>query len=210
MGQVSDTKEKLLAGAIELMYARSYTSVGVQELCDHAGVKKGSFYHFFPSKCELTLAALDRQAQVTRRTMLEPAFSKDRPPLKRLEKWFDIIYEQTAAMKKQNGHVCGCAIGNLAIEMSTLEEPIRRKVDQMLRGLTTYVEEALRDAIEAREVPKQDTRISAEALVAYMEGVMLLAKTRNDPEVIRHLGRNYLRSLAGGASARAKTRRGAV
>ena len=61
MPQVSHAKEKLLDSALDLMYARSYRDVGVQEICEHAGVKKGSFYHFFPSKRDLTLAALDRQ-----------------------------------------------------------------------------------------------------------------------------------------------------
>ncbi|HSG31720.1 MAG TPA: TetR/AcrR family transcriptional regulator, partial [Thermodesulfobacteriota bacterium] len=44
------TKEKLIDSAIQLLGTRSYNSVGVQELCEHAEVKKGSFYHFFPSK----------------------------------------------------------------------------------------------------------------------------------------------------------------
>ena len=59
MGRTSDAKQKLIDSAIELIHSRSFADVGVNELCQHAGVKKGSFYHFFPSKQDLTLTALD-------------------------------------------------------------------------------------------------------------------------------------------------------
>ena len=42
MGRVSDAQEKLVQSALDLMYARSYASVGVQELCEHAGVDRKS------------------------------------------------------------------------------------------------------------------------------------------------------------------------
>ena len=37
----------------------SYASTGVAEICKKAGVNKGSFYHFFESKEELAINALD-------------------------------------------------------------------------------------------------------------------------------------------------------
>ena len=80
MPQVSHAKEKLLDSVLDLMYARSYRDVGVQEICEHAGVKKGSFYHFFPSKRDLTLAALDRQWEIARQELLERAFTQRLPP----------------------------------------------------------------------------------------------------------------------------------
>ncbi|UCD12029.1 MAG: helix-turn-helix transcriptional regulator [Nitrospinaceae bacterium] len=45
---MSDAKQRILDSARGLIYSRSYAGVGVQEICKHAGVKKGSFYHFFP------------------------------------------------------------------------------------------------------------------------------------------------------------------
>ena len=72
MGRTSDARENLIHSAIELIGNRSYNAVGVQELCEHAGVKKGSFYHFFPSKRHLTLEAIDTIWQVYKGEMLEP------------------------------------------------------------------------------------------------------------------------------------------
>ena len=45
------------------MYACGCTAVGVDEICRPAGVHKGSFYHFFPSKQALVLAVLDMYGQ---------------------------------------------------------------------------------------------------------------------------------------------------
>jgi TetR/AcrR family transcriptional regulator, transcriptional repressor for nem operon len=46
MVRIRDAKERLLSSALKLFSERSYANVSVQELCEHAGVKKGSFYYF--------------------------------------------------------------------------------------------------------------------------------------------------------------------
>ena len=47
------------------MYARGCTAVGVDEICRQAGVHKGSFYHFFPSKQALILAVLLKEVPLS-------------------------------------------------------------------------------------------------------------------------------------------------
>ncbi len=204
MGQISDAKQKLVQSALDLMYSRSYASVGVQELCERAGVQKGSFYHFFPSKRDLTLAALDRQRELGRCTILEPAFRPDRPPLARIEAWFDRLYDHAATMKRKTGCVPGCVVGNLAVELSTQDEVIRHKVATLLKDLTRLIEQTVAEAIRRKDLPQQNAKVLAEAIVAYMEGVTLLAKTHNDPGLIKRLGRKYVTQLMGGHDGSAK------
>lgn len=207
MGQVSDAKEKLVQSALDLMYSRSYASVGVQELCEHAGVQKGSFYHFFPSKRDLTLAALERQRELGRRSILEPAFCPDRSPLRRIEAWFDRLFDHAAAMKRKTGCVPGCVVGNLAVELSTQDEVIRHKVADLLRDLTRLLERTVAEAIKRKELPPQNPKPLAEAIVAYMEGVTLLAKTHNEPALIKRLGHKFLRQLMGGGEKKERAAR---
>src|SRR5207245_411864 len=147
MGRLSDAKDKLLNSALDLIYARSYAAVGVQELCEHAGVKKGSFYHFFPSKRDLTLAALDRQWEIAKRMVWEPAFSKHRSPLKQIEQSFDRLFEVQCGVKERTGHVHGCPFGNLALELSTQDGVIRRTVYRIFGEVAAYFERALREAV---------------------------------------------------------------
>jgi len=65
MGRTSTAKARLIATAMEIMYIRGYTAVGVHEICTQAGVHKGSFYHFFPSKQALVLAVIDTYGEQT-------------------------------------------------------------------------------------------------------------------------------------------------
>lgn len=50
MGRTSNAKERLLEAVIELIWTGSYGSTSVDQICERAGVKKGSFYHFFESR----------------------------------------------------------------------------------------------------------------------------------------------------------------
>ena len=86
MDSRTDTRQRLIDSARDLIYTRSYTDVGVQEICDRAGVRKGSFYHFFPSKRDLTLAMLDQFQVFFRNNILERAFAADIPPLQRISR----------------------------------------------------------------------------------------------------------------------------
>src|ERR1700751_2897723 len=63
----SESKLKLLRTAHELISQQSYGSVGVDQICEQSGVKKGSFYHFFRSKSELTVAAYEYHWAILRR-----------------------------------------------------------------------------------------------------------------------------------------------
>jgi TetR/AcrR family transcriptional repressor of nem operon len=188
MKQTLDTKQRLLDTAQKLFYARSYEDVGVQEICREADVKKGSFYHFFPSKRDLTLAMLDESWTEFRETVLPVVFVRDIPPLQRIERLLDMQYRHHKAVKDQTGRVLGCPYGNLAGEMSTQDEAIRERVARIFRDLEAPIEEALAEAVAAGDLAQLDTRATATAMVAYLEGLTLLAKTQNDPEVVRTLG----------------------
>jgi TetR/AcrR family transcriptional regulator, transcriptional repressor for nem operon len=200
MKQTSDTRDRLLDTALDLIYSRSYAGVGVQELCDQAKIKKGSFYHFFESKQDLVLAAIDRQWETVRGQIFDAAFTKELPPLARIERCFDRFYESLCATKAQTGKVQGCPFGNLAVELSTQDTAVRRRVDRVFEDMAAYMEAALRDAVRAGEIPDQDVARTAKALIAYKQGVMLLAKSKNDPEVMKHLRGGFLRHLVAGSA----------
>src|SRR5262249_2566506 len=56
MGRVSDARQRLMDAVCELIWAGSYGSTTIDQICEKAGVKKGSFYHFFDSKADLAVA----------------------------------------------------------------------------------------------------------------------------------------------------------
>ncbi|MBI5751822.1 MAG: TetR/AcrR family transcriptional regulator [Hydrogenophilales bacterium] len=182
-----DTQQRILDSARELIYSRSYADVGVAAICEHAGVKKGSFYHFFPSKRDLTLAVLDAYYLEIKEHLVKKSFANDIPPLARLERFCQLAYAFQKQVLKDTGRVLGCPFGNLATELATQDEPIRIRIEQIFSNLQSSIRQVLREAIAAGEVQNIDDEATAQAMLAYFEGVMLLAKSHNDPEIIGQL-----------------------
>ena len=54
-------REKIIECALDLFYLKGYESVGVQEICNKAGVTKPTLYHYFKSKLGLLEALLQEK-----------------------------------------------------------------------------------------------------------------------------------------------------
>jgi TetR/AcrR family transcriptional regulator, transcriptional repressor for nem operon len=184
----NDTKQKILDTAAELFYMQSYTAVGVATICNEAGVSKGSFFHFFNSKQDLALAVLDQFSDHLGATLVADSLSTSKPPLERLDQFINMLYEIQKAYVKQEGHLPGCPFGNMAVEQATQDEVIRKKVEECLAGLSQSLQIVVADAVKSGDMPAVDEEATAVAMLSYIEGIQLIAKTRNDAEVIRKLG----------------------
>jgi TetR/AcrR family transcriptional repressor of nem operon len=188
MQATTDTQQRILDSARALIFARSYADVGVADICEHAGVKKGSFYHFFPSKQALTLAVLDAQFIDIKEKLIDEAFAEDLPPLARLERFAELAYQFQKRINHETGHVLGCLFGNLANELSTQDEPISERIRQTFRKLQMLLSGLLQTAQQRGELAMEvDAAATAQAMLAYFEGVLLMAKNQNNPEVIRQI-----------------------
>ena len=69
MGRTSTAKDRLIEAVLELLWTGSYGGTSVDQICERAGVKKGSFYHYFPSKSELAKAVIDLHAKAFQRQL---------------------------------------------------------------------------------------------------------------------------------------------
>ena len=182
MGRTSDARERLIDEASRLFHARSYESVGVQELCDAADVNKGSFYHFFPSKEDLAAAVIDAQWEAARTGVFDPSLADDLPPIARIERLFKALTRTQRGAKRDSGRTPGCPLANLAGELSNHEPKLRRKLARVYGEMQARIADTLRDAVTAGELPvKTDVDAIAEALLALSEGAMLLSCVHDDP-----------------------------
>lgn len=194
MGRTSDAKARLIQSARELMHERGYTAVGIAELCDKAGVNKGSFYHAFPSKRELALEVIESFSN-DNVELFDDMVSGDGAPLDRLRRFFDAVHAQQRKASKDCGHVAGCLLGNLAQEMSSQDPILRKRLGEVFERQVGRFERVIAEAVGRGDVPRLDARRAARSLAALHQGAVLLAKTWNDPETLAGLGNEAFRLL---------------
>lgn len=188
MVKKTDTRQQILHTASHLFHTHSYSDVGITAICDQAGVSKGSFFHFFPSKRDLVLEVMEQFLQQINNTLIAKAFSRRHAPMERIDRFVMELYAFQKAQTREYGHLPGCPFGNLAMEQATQDEALRQKTDVCLRSLGSHFETAISEAVQSGTLPPLDEEATAEAMLGYLEGIQLLAKARNDPELIRRLG----------------------
>ena len=194
MGRVSDAKENLMDAVLELIWTGSYGSTTFDQICEKAGVKKGSFYYFFKSKADLAVAALD-EAYKEKRVEMDALFSPTIPPLDRIRNYLEACYQKQAELKKECGCVLGCPLFTLGAEVSTQDQKLRAKIQQILEHYGKYIESAIRDAHAAGLVHAPDAALKARVIRAYSEGLLTQARIQNDVEVLRELPKGVLSIL---------------
>ncbi len=188
MKNTNDTYQRIIDSAQALIHARSYSDVGVAAICEKANVQKGSFYHFFSSKQELTLAVIEKNNADMKEQLIDEAFRSDFSPLDRIQRFFDLTIEFQTTIYQETGHVYGCPFGNLATEMATQDENIRTELNKSFTNLHTLIAETLIEANDINEIhDMKNVELTAQAMIAYFEGALLLAKTQNDPNVLTQL-----------------------
>jgi TetR/AcrR family transcriptional repressor of nem operon len=178
-----DSKLRLLQTAHQLIWRQSYGSVGVDQICEQSRVKKGSFYHFFRSKSELTVAAYEFYWEQVR-LVLDRIFSTQIPPMERLEAYFAHIRRNQTEHLEKNGRVLGCPFASLGSELSTQDEAIRLMAQQISARKRDYLESTLSDAMEAGDLPMQDPKLLAQELHFFIVGLIQEAKISNDLAVL--------------------------
>lgn len=178
MGRVSDARQRLIDAAISLIARDGYSAVSVDALCDTANVKKGSFYHFFPSKDDLVVIAL-AEHWASRRPGLNELFASDVSPIERFERYFRFIGTRQQELLQTHGRVIGCMFLSVGNECAG----IPRIAEQVQEIATTYVAfyaQALAEAKASGELNIDQVEPRARALFALVEGTLAQARIHND------------------------------
>ncbi|HHI81361.1 MAG TPA: TetR/AcrR family transcriptional regulator [Planctomycetes bacterium] len=181
-----DTREVLIQTAQRLFFSRGFHQVGTGEICAKAGVNKGTFYHFFPSKLALALVALDDYGEKTEANMLEISRSSLSPKTK-LRRILTLPRVAHAHLGESEGRFWGCFVGNMALEMCSGEPELQARIQDILRKWEDALRPIVKALVEEGLVPRVSLKKATEALLSYMEGLTLMAKAQNDPRVFERL-----------------------
>jgi TetR/AcrR family transcriptional repressor of nem operon len=202
----SDTRLRLVDAAIELIELACFGAVSVEQICERADARKGSFYHYFPSKVDLALEALETAWKRESHPRFERIFRPEVPPLERLTALATELYVSEREAFAATGHVRGCPLCTVGLEMANQDQRLRAKTDELIERDLIHIERALREAQAAGAIPAADFESKTRALAALVLGTKLQAKLRNDPELLRDLGRQMLEFVGARAPHAASAR----
>ena len=176
------TRDQILNAASRLIHVQGYQSTSLDDVLRESGVGKGNFYYYFKSKEDLGYAIIDRIRRAFVERGLGPAFGDtDADPVGQLHGFFDRVLDS----QRQRNCVGGCAIGNLACELSDVHEGFRQQLAGIFDVYRDHVAEAIRSGQQSGRLrPDADAARVAQFLVGALEGAILLGKVTRDITVI--------------------------
>lgn len=175
MGRKSDAAERLTREGRSAILQTSYQAVSVDSICRRAGVNKGSFYHFFPSKQDLASRILVETWEQVRTHILEPSLELSHTPLQRIERFFHLTKDWQGTLRQELGRVPGCLFCNLGNELGAQENPLLGLVQDFTQRHRTYLRQAFQLS-DGRELPEEICWQGATQLYNLYCGAMLQAR----------------------------------
>jgi TetR/AcrR family transcriptional repressor of nem operon len=189
-----DTREKLIRTAETLMLRDGYSATRVDEVIRQAGLSKGSFYHFFGSKEDLGLAALEHYFADRVKRLGDGAYAMETDPLQRAQGFLEFTSQVAADLWKE-----GCLLANLAADAAG-SSPI---VSSALRKRTSDLRARLADLLGPFATPEASSSDLADQFLVSIEGAIVLARIYGDPGYIERAVnqlRHCLEKTTGSAS----------
>jgi TetR/AcrR family transcriptional regulator, transcriptional repressor for nem operon len=192
-----DAKTRLLDAARDVIRAKGYAATSVEELCQAAGVTKGSFFHHFKSKEALGVEAARHWTVMTTAFFAEAPYHAPDDPFDRVLAYVDF----RKSMITGDPAEFSCLVGTMAEEVYASSPSIRDACAESIFGHAATLEADIAAAMRARGISGGFTAQSlARHTQAVLQGAFVLAKAGNDPALAResldHLDR-YIRLLFG-------------
>ena len=168
---------------MELIWVGSFGTTSVDQICERAEVKKGSFYHFFESKHALAVAAIEH-GWAEFQVKLDQSFSASKPPVTRITAWIRQLHDEQAEMLARHGRVLGCPMHTLGSEVGPMAELFQKVLEEKLGQYLRYLETAIRDAHAEGAIHAPDARAKAKIVFSYSEGLLAHARIWNDLTIL--------------------------
>ena len=177
-----DKRDLILARGAEVMTRRGYHGAGVQEIVQAASVPKGSFYHYFASKEDFALQALQHvygpRLQRYAQALANPAAS----PCERILGYYAELVEHFSRQEKLEYH---CFIGSLSFEMAELSPSLGAEVDAILQRSADILQACLEEAQAQGELPaNEDCRNLAGFIANAWQGALTRLKVASNTRVL--------------------------
>ena len=191
----STAKDRVIEAALDLMLHQGYPATTVDEICNRAGVSKGSFYHSFESKEEMGLAALAEFYRAGVEKLMSGPYTRCEDPIARVYGFLD--YTEAIAAEHWRR---GCLLATFALDIGESDSRIRAEVHHLFEELEEGLAAMFAPFGVQNGEPKRPTaREIAMHFLVVLEGSIVLARAHGDPGlIVKGLSpfRRYLASLA--------------
>ncbi len=176
----SDKKDKLLDSSQALMMGQGYVATTIDEICENAGVTKGSFFYYFKDKEALGKEVAQRFAKQGQMALFANLSEPSQDPLKKIYDFLDGAIECSKNSDKK-----GCLLGIFAQELSETHPEIRKICEASFNGFIENFERVLTEA-KSKYAPKAKFKAGdlAEYFLALAQGSMIIARARKDAGVM--------------------------
>ena len=159
----------------QLSLSQGFPATTVDQVCDRAGVTKGSFYHHFSGKDDLGLAALQAYFDDLATALSTGSWSKAEDPVVRLRQFVAHAADVTSGPLMAHG----CLMGSFALDLAEGSPEVRMRLSAMFGGMQEIVAGLIAEAAASRERTLDAQRL-AEQFLAVVEGSIVLAKANAD------------------------------
>ena len=190
-----ESKTRMLEAALSVIRTKGYTATRIEDVCEAAGLTKGSFFHHFSTKEELAIAAADYWSEITSALFADAPYHAPADPVQRVLAYVDF----RKALLQGELPEFTCLVGTMTQEVFGTHPAIREACEHSISGHAATLVPDIQAAIEQCGIQADWT---AESLALFtqaaIQGAFILAKAKHTREVaaecIDHL-RRYLELL---------------
>ena len=190
-----ESKTKILNAALHVIRAKGYSATRIEDICESAGLTKGSFFHHFDSKEALALAAAAYWNEVTGEFFFSAPYHAHSDPLDRLLAYID--FRQSIIQGDLPDFTC--LVGTMVQEVYDTHPDLR---DACSHSISSHAATLVPDIEAALSQRGMHPDWTAESLALYtqaaIQGAFILAKAQHNRDIasatIGHL-RRYIELL---------------
>lgn len=188
---IVSARTRLLEAARDMIRARGFSATSVDEICRAVGVTKGAFFHHFPSKEALGVAAAQFWTETTEALFAGAPYHAPVDPLDRVLAYIDF----RSLLLDGDPAEFTCLAGTMVQETFGSSDAIRAACETSIFGHAATLEADIAQAMAQHGVTGTTPRSLALHTQAVLQGGFILAKAAGGPEIAResaaHLRRYF-------------------
>lgn len=185
-----ETRARLIAATRTLLEAKGYHGTGLNEVIATSGTPRGSLYHHFPGGKDQLVAEALAVAGREVDEIVNDAGAKARDSRELVSALLNALADRMVAAD----YAKGCPIATVALDVAATNDALQAICD----GVYTDWRRSLADALLADGHPAADVDDLAAAVLALIEGALVLARTARSRKPIEQVGRHISRLLTTG------------